>query len=1080
MRTALAAVVFATLLPLAALALSPQLTIKEGDASRTLSLARADVHVQVTGYIAQTAMTLTFANDTDRVLEGELTFPLPENAVVSGYSIDVNGQMVEAVTVSKEKARVTFETEVRKGVDPGIVEHVKGNNFRTRIYPIPAKGTRTIRVQYVSDLVGDSAGNLAYSLPMNWSKPVPEGSLKIEVIKSQNPPAVKSASVDGVTFAKWEDRFVSETKLAGATLNKDLVIALPAVPPQQAIVEKRTVYPRSVENLANPDAFSKVEHYFVINDLPAIPQVLDQLTKKPDRVLVVYDASLSRAEVDKTRELSILQKHLASLNGVPVDLLVFRNTAEAPEPWHGSIDKLIDHLKSLPHDGGTALGAVRVLRNFGDYFPNLKGNRPPDYAHALLLTDGLSNLGNDLPPTPEIPVYAISNDARANHAALRHVAATSGGAYLNLARLTDAQALASIGQQPFALLSVDTDGAEIADLYPRPPAPVQGRVTLCGKLLARSAKLTLNYGRGKDVQHRVSYTLTTDGATETGLIPRFWAQQKVADLSLFAEKNDEALTKLGKEFNLVTPNTSMIVLERVEQYVQHGIVPPKSQPALYAEFMKQIEAGHQTAKADTEAKISRVLGMWNARVAWWNQAFTYPANPRVATASEKKAEALGDEAPRVNAPRPAPAEIANAAVDAIRGERERVNGPASNGENRPRPSTPAERAENLQKLAQETLDPTTWRDAGGSVGGGQGGGGGARDRRTGGSGGGLFGSAGGRADDLKDGAMRDQLAGGQPAGPTIAIKQWSPDTPYLKALQSTKGDDRYAQYLAQRKAYLNSPAFYHDCADFFHRAGQTDLAVRLLTNIPELKLEDGRLLRIAAHRLQQLNELDLAIDLFDKVSRLRPEEPQSFRDLALALAARADGYAAVGHADRARSDYARALELLHKVVMSEWQRFEEIEVISLMEANQLLASIATRKLQVANPLDPRLTKLLDLDLRILLTWDTDNTDIDLHVVEPSGEECDYSHNRTRIGGLVSKDFTQGYGPEEYALKKLMPGQYTIRAQFYGSGDQSLVGPTTVQATVITGFGRPDEKRQHLTLRLTTAKETVDIGTVTLK
>ena len=45
---------------------------------------------------------------------------------------------------------------------------------------------------------------------------------------------------------------------------------------------------------------------------------------------------------------------------------------------------------------------------------------------------------------------------------------------------------------------------------------------------------------------------------------------------------------------------------------------------------------------------------------------------------------------------------------------------------------------------------------------------------------------------------------------------------------------------------------------------------------------------MAAHRLNQIGERELAIDLFEKVLKLRPEEPQSHRDLALALADRAD------------------------------------------------------------------------------------------------------------------------------------------------------------------------------------------------
>lgn len=37
------------------------------------------------------------------------------------------------------------------------------------------------------------------------------------------------------------------------------------------------------------------------------------------------------------------------------------------------------------------------------------------------------------------------------------------------------------------------------------------------------------------------------------------------------------------------------------------------------------------------------------------------------------------------------------------------------------------------------------------------------------------------------------------------------------------------------------------------------------------------------------------------------------------------------------------------------------------------------------------------------------TDIDLHVIEPSKEECYYGNRLTQKGGSLSRDFTQGYG-----------------------------------------------------------------------
>ncbi|HVT82355.1 MAG TPA: DUF2135 domain-containing protein, partial [Phycisphaerae bacterium] len=57
--------------------------------------------------------------------------------------------------------------------------------------------------------------------------------------------------------------------------------------------------------------------------------------------------------------------------------------------------------------------------------------------------------------------------------------------------------------------------------------------------------------------------------------------------------------------------------------------------------------------------------------------------------------------------------------------------------------------------------------------------------------------------------------------------------------------------------------------------------------------------------------------------------------------------------------------------------------------------------------------------------------------------------------------------------------YKISANFYGSQQQSIQGPVTVQATLITNFARPNEKRQSITLRLTEQKETVPLGEVTI-
>ncbi len=135
-------------------------------------LARVDVDIRIHGFVADTAMTLVFYNPNDRVLAGDLYFPLPEGATVSGFALDVEGRMVDGAPVEKEKGRIVFEKTVRAGIDPGLVEYTQGNVFKTRVFPIPAQGKRTTRVRFISELLPEEKTGL-YQLPLHFEESIP-------------------------------------------------------------------------------------------------------------------------------------------------------------------------------------------------------------------------------------------------------------------------------------------------------------------------------------------------------------------------------------------------------------------------------------------------------------------------------------------------------------------------------------------------------------------------------------------------------------------------------------------------------------------------------------------------------------------------------------------------------------------------------------------------------------------------------------------------------------------------------------------------------------------------------------------
>ena len=955
----------------------PALMVQEKNRATPLAISRVDAAVRIHGAIAETTVTLVFRNSLNRPLAGDLYFPLPAGATVSGYALDVNGTMVDGVVVEKDKGRQVFEKEVRKGVDPGLVEWTRGNHFKTRVFPIPAGGSRTVRVSYVSETEFANGTN-RYTLPLNFTNKLAQFHIRLEVIQALARPVVHRGGPAGINFNRWQDSYVAEMRLTNAPFADDLVIDLPNAEQQRVVVEEA----------------SDGQFYFCINEFPTDPRPKPKQAVLPvlSQVTIFWDASGSRASTNRTREIALLQSFFGKYDRhqIAVNLVPFRNDLEQAQKFvitNGNIAALVQAITRMSYDGGTQLGC---LTNF-----------PGPPGCYFLFSDGLGNYGKLEPPVLDAPVFVFTADQTIDQPLLENLAQRSGGALFNLKRMSDQQVLSRIAIRPFTYLGCAPAAAKLADIYPQVPRPLQGRLMVVGRLSAPKGEVTLNYGAGDKALTRSKVTVSREHAVPGNILRRLWAQKKLDDLLIFQKQNERQITDLGKDYNLVTPYTSLIVLETLDQYVEHRILPPASLASMRSNYARIVEELGAVAKKEESEKTAHLLELWKARVDWWNKSFKYQENFKYTDQDQRK---------RPSSLTPLPG-VAGSIPD-------RMVAPE------PAAMAPGEAASLAVVNATEQSVP------------------------------------------LKAPILQ------RPSEPGISIKEWDPKTPYLQALKKAQPGDAYAAYLEQRRKYATSPAFYLDCAEFFRQQKQTELGIRVLSNIAELDLENAALLRVLAYRLLQLGKTDLACDIFDQVLILRPEEPQSCRDLALALATR-------GKALRSEADCRRALELLARVVKNRWDRFDEVEVIALMELNALWGDF-TRLFPnstLAFPVDPGLKKLLDLDARIVLTWDADLTDMDLHIVEPSGERAYYGHNLTTIGGLVSRDFTQGYGPEEYCLKKAMHGTYKIEVNYFGSPAMQLTGPVTVQAEVITHFGRANEKRQSVTLRLEGKKDTVLVGEV---
>jgi len=125
-----------------------------------------------------------------------------------------------------------------------------------------------------------------------------------------------------------------------------------------------------------------------------------------------------------------------------------------------------------------------------------------------------------------------------------------------------------------------------------------------------------------------------------------------------------------------------------------------------------------------------------------------------------------------------------------------------------------------------------------------------------------------------------------------------------------------------------------------------------------------------------------------------------------------------------------------------------------MEYNRLASYITFFHLdhKLLSFCDRRLFSPIQVDLRVCIFWDTDMTDVELEIIEPNGEKCYSFHNKTKSGGMLSRNFTHGYGPQEYLIRSAEPGQYLIGVRLFSS--MSKYSGTTILLWITTFYGEP--------------------------
>lgn len=975
--------------PVVAPAWRPATVTSNFPQGQAVQLREVSVDVQVFGGQAQTRIELRLFNPNPRVLEGELQFPLLDGQVVTGFALDVNGSLRDAVPVPKAKGQEIFEDIRRRRVDPGLLKATAGNQYKLRVYPIAAQGERRVSLTVTETLQGLKDGVLL-RVPLAFASSVGRLNVRVQASGVARGDARLLQAPEGTEWIDGRGQGGSlHRESTGVQLGRSGWTA-PAGPGGWLQLALRQ------SNRTQMMVGESGGKRFFAGQVPFRDEPVRRAD--PKHIALVWDASGSA--VAQSRVLPVLDAWFRAMRqSVKVSLIVMRNRPEPVRSFTvtpGGFAALAAVLRAEPADGSSNFDVLPI---------------PPGVDATLMVSDGLMTDGKQLINyTGTAPVFAINGAGSADLPRLARLADRTGGALVDAALLPPDEAVRAMlfdGWRVAGVSSLDANHLALPSLRVQ-----HGRISVAGEMEGATARVevALSHPDGR----RQTLVLPVGGPASAGRWPaQQWAQWRGSELAENPALHAAELRNIASAHGIVGPNSSLIVLELAADYARYELPAPPELAAEVAQLGRlQLAQSGQMRRGHIETMVRQM----EQKQSWWDRDFPKDA-PRPAEQKKKEVQGavgnMGGSAPGMSAAQ------ANALARREAESSSRVLA------ERPPSAPPAPVAAAPARMEA-------------------------------------------RRDMASDLAAKAASADQASAQSTIALQGWTPDAPYFRRLRDASPSDLYRTYLDERAAHLASSSFYLDAAGIFLDRGQVEFGLRVLSNLAEMNLENRQLLRLYAYRLQQARRADLAVPVFERVSELAPNEPQSWRDLGLALAES-------GQAQR-------GVNALWEVVSRPWNgRFAGVGMIALAELNAIAAqaSAAGEPLDLAR-VDARLRRNLPLALRVVMAWDTDDTDIDMWVTDPNNERASYANRLTFQGGAMSPDATGGYGPEEYSLKTARPGKYRIDAQFYGNQQQVLSAGTTVMVRVTTGFGTPQARDEWTSVRLTHGREVSRIAEVDVR
>jgi Ca-activated chloride channel family protein len=534
------------------------------------------VSVKINGNVAETFIDQEFHNPSDVLLEGYYIFPIPKNAIIKDFSMEINGKMVSAELLDANKARQIYEDIVRQIKDPALLEYSGQGIFKVRIFPIEPRSNKKVSISYREVLSSDN-GIYEYVYPLNTekfsAKPVKSVSIKVDLKTNNKIKTIYSPthSVDVihkdnknsvVSFEEENTKPDINFKLYYSTNNDDIGLSL-------------LTYKTS-----NSDG------YFFLTASPSFIINNNQIDAKDITFVLDVSGSMVGDKMKQAKQaLLYCVNNLNKSDGF--DIIRFSTEAyslfgKMETASESNIKRAEKFIKDLNAVGGTNIDEALnlALKSKG------KENRP----HLIVfMTDGKPTIGetnDDMlikkladSNTKDVRIFTFGIGNDLNTHLLDKITEQTKAYRTYISENEDIEIKVSsfydkVQSPVLTNLSLSFGGnVKTFQTYPKdlPDLFKGSSITIFGRYSGDgSSKITLN---GSLKGERKSFIIDADFAEDDeqyDFIPPLWASRRIGylldQIRLNGENKElvDEITQLAREHGIVTPYTSYLIMEDEE------------------------------------------------------------------------------------------------------------------------------------------------------------------------------------------------------------------------------------------------------------------------------------------------------------------------------------------------------------------------------------------------------------------------------------------------------------------------------------------------------------------------------------